>query len=180
MNFAIEINRLHGLAIEHAGNAIDYAKQAGALLLEVKRSMPHGAFLPWLSENVTVSERQAQRYMRVALGKPATVRAIKSDTVSGLPDWLPPSGHVGIRGFPEGDMLLVQELPKCAGYYGFAFLFGSELTQCARGIRADYVRDAVIGILPGSFAAGLDRGWDYLERDSYAITAMFSERRMKQ
>lgn len=83
-----EIRRLHALAIEHSNCAVDYAKQAGALLLEVKRTLPHGEFLPWLENAVSISARQAQRYMRAALGKPVKPRilaGLKYDTASHFP-----------------------------------------------------------------------------------------------
>jgi hypothetical protein len=77
---AAEINREHKLACAHAGVAIEHARLAGALLLQVKDALPHGQFLPWIEENIAVTPRQAQRYMAAALGKPMPVRAIKSDT----------------------------------------------------------------------------------------------------
>lgn len=83
---ATEINTLHAKAVHHAGSAIDFAKQAGELLLKAKSDLPHGDFLPWLEANCTVTPRQAQRYMAAAQGKPIPVRAIKCDTVSYLPD----------------------------------------------------------------------------------------------
>ena len=65
---ASEINEAHAQAIRHAGTAIDFAKQAGALLLQVKNELAHGEFLPWLEANCTVSDRQARRYMASAQG----------------------------------------------------------------------------------------------------------------
>ncbi|KAB2871041.1 MAG: DUF3102 domain-containing protein [Burkholderiaceae bacterium] len=79
---APEINRLHQLAQQRADEAIGYAKQAGALLLKVKADLAHGEFLPWLQANVSVSPRQAQRYMAATQGKATPVRALKCDTVS--------------------------------------------------------------------------------------------------
>lgn len=82
--WAADINAAHADAVKHATSAIDYAKQAGELLLKVKQKLPHGAFGAWLEANVEVSERQAQRYMAAAQGKPLPIRHIKSDTVSDL------------------------------------------------------------------------------------------------
>jgi len=81
-----EINRLHMLANQTASSAIDYARSAGLLLLEVKQGMKHGKFLHWVSDNAKVSLRQAQRYMAVAQGKTIPLRRLieKSDTVSHL------------------------------------------------------------------------------------------------
>ena len=87
-----EINAEHAEAVKHADKAIEHAKRAGALLLEVKATLEHGAFLPWVDANLNVSRRQCQRYMRAAEGKRMTARAIKNDTVSHFADgsnWLP-------------------------------------------------------------------------------------------
>jgi hypothetical protein len=85
VRLAGEINSLHHKAIEHADKAINFAKQAGELLLQVKADLTHGDFLPWLAANCVVSPRQAQRYMAAAQGKPLPVSMIKSDTMSHLP-----------------------------------------------------------------------------------------------
>jgi hypothetical protein len=82
MSKASEINAAHQHAIKHADKAIAFARQAGELLMQVKSALPHGAFLPWVEKNCTVSPRQAQRYMSAAQGKPMPIRSIKSDTVS--------------------------------------------------------------------------------------------------
>lgn len=81
---AAEIDRHHRLAMEHADSAIQHACEAGRLLLEVKTQLMHGEWRAWLAKNVSVSERQAQRYMRAAAGKRST-RTRKYDTVSDMP-----------------------------------------------------------------------------------------------
>lgn len=91
--WAADINAAHADAVKHATSAIDYAKQAGELLLKVKQKLPHGAFGGWLEANVTVSERQARRYMAAAQGKPLPMRTLKSDTVSVLTDEPPKTLH---------------------------------------------------------------------------------------
>ncbi len=88
--WAADINAAHADAVKHATSAIEYAKQAGELLLKVKQKLPHGAFGGWLEANVTVSARQAQRYMAAAQGKALSMRKVKealpapakNDTVS--------------------------------------------------------------------------------------------------
>lgn len=65
-DLAAEINQAHQLAEQSARMAIDHARRAGELLIQAKAAVPHGQWLPWLSENVTVGVRQAQRYMRLA------------------------------------------------------------------------------------------------------------------
>ncbi len=48
------------------GAAIVHAIKAGQLLLEAKRKVGHGNWLPWLEANCEMSERTAQNYMRIA------------------------------------------------------------------------------------------------------------------
>lgn len=60
------INLHHRQALAQARSALELARHVGGLLLEAKSQLGHGGWLPWLSENCTVSPRQAQRYMRVA------------------------------------------------------------------------------------------------------------------
>jgi len=45
---------------------IDYAREAGEALIELKSRVGHGNFEPWLNQNLTCSNRQARRYMSVA------------------------------------------------------------------------------------------------------------------
>ena len=68
--------RLHDLAeriaAEHtacesaARDSLAHAHRAGELLLEAKREVGHGEWLPWLRDNCAFAERTAQLYMRIA------------------------------------------------------------------------------------------------------------------
>jgi hypothetical protein len=153
-DLADEINRLHILANDHADKAVDYARRAGQLLLDVKASLPHGDFLPWLKENVEVSERQAQRYMRAALGKPITLRALKSDTVSYLPEtrqWL--FDGLACVGFNDDEFLFVQEAATYPGFFYVAFV-GSSIDFTIKPMRGDYIERVILSLLPGRLIAG--------------------------
>jgi Protein of unknown function (DUF3102) len=46
--------------------SVRHAITAGELLIEAKRQLSHGRWLPWLRDHCTISERTAQLYMRVA------------------------------------------------------------------------------------------------------------------
>ena len=107
---ASEINQAHANAVRHAGTAIDFAKHAGELLLQVKGELKHGEFTPWLAANCNVSDRQARRYMAAAQGKPMPIRAIKTDTVSDLPAIEIAMGSVGLVEWqdPQGNNLLFE------------------------------------------------------------------------
>lgn len=81
-----QINIHHKNARKHFNDAVESAKAAGALLLQVKASLPHGMFTTWLNDNIDVSERQVQRYMAAAKGKniPLLLSVDKNDMVSVL------------------------------------------------------------------------------------------------
>jgi hypothetical protein len=81
-----QIDFHHDQATKNATSAIEHAKAAGKLLLELKKTLPHGQFILWIRENCRISERHAQRYMAVAQGKPLPIRKllVKNDTVSHL------------------------------------------------------------------------------------------------
>lgn len=77
-DLAERINEAHGRAVEHAGKALDHALECGRMLLEAKRAIPHGGWLPWLRENVSFSERTAQAYMRLA-ERPAAIERMRAE-----------------------------------------------------------------------------------------------------
>ena len=81
LNIADDINRFHNLACKKADEAMSYAAQAGNLLLEVKASLKHGEWMPWLAANVSVSHRMAQRYMQAARGRPFSVQKPKAKAI---------------------------------------------------------------------------------------------------
>jgi len=107
INKVNEINNLHQLAINSANEAIGYANQLGRLLIDIKIQVPHGSFTKWIEENLTISLRQAQRYMQSANGKNLKISDFsnKNDKMSQLssddyldritmnPVWIPPAGH---------------------------------------------------------------------------------------
>lgn len=63
---AERINALHREVQEHRALALLKARAAGALLLEVKKSLKHGEYLAWLEANFEGSQPKAWRYTRVA------------------------------------------------------------------------------------------------------------------
>ncbi len=85
-NIISQINHHHMQAHQKAIEAVEEARKAGFLLLELKKALPHGSFHKWIEANLTVSVRQAQRYIAVAQGKTVPIRQLagKHDTVSHL------------------------------------------------------------------------------------------------
>jgi DUF3102 family protein len=63
---AARIRQAHADIDDAFRTAADRAIEAGNALLEAKRLVGHGGWLPWLEARVQLSVRQAQRYMKVA------------------------------------------------------------------------------------------------------------------
>lgn len=63
---ASAINDEHRSCETSYRHALAHAFEAGRMLLEVKSTMDHGEWLPWLEASVEFSEKQAQRYMQLA------------------------------------------------------------------------------------------------------------------
>ena len=61
-----QINAEHELAKESFKAGCKHAQKVGELLLEAKKGIQHGDWLPWLHSNCSFSERTAQGYMRLA------------------------------------------------------------------------------------------------------------------
>lgn len=141
---AMAINRHHAAATRTANEAIQHAKEAGRLLLEVKATLPHGEFILWLRDNVSVSVRQAQRYMSASQGKSTNLEALASkyDAVSHLveptspeppehlaalfkPDWRPDPGHWYIYATDEHAVWVVPDA-KDTGLFHVSRLYAAE------------------------------------------------------
>jgi hypothetical protein len=60
------IQRELELAERKLHDSLEHYLAAGAMLIEAKRSTPHGGWLPWLERYVGIGEREAQRYMQLA------------------------------------------------------------------------------------------------------------------
>jgi hypothetical protein len=63
---AEEINAEHERAYGKATEALEHARRAEELLLQAKKVLGHGQWLPWLKEHCRFSARTAQGYMRLA------------------------------------------------------------------------------------------------------------------
>src|SRR5665213_600793 len=67
-----QINKEHESAVSSFNAGLEHALACGRLLIEARKSksIPHGAWLPWLELNCFVSARMAQIYMRLARQEP--------------------------------------------------------------------------------------------------------------
>jgi hypothetical protein len=68
---ASEINEHHRQARIHAQSVIEHALLAGEALTRAKAAVGHGSWRKWLAENTEISERTAQRYMRISQNRAA-------------------------------------------------------------------------------------------------------------
>jgi hypothetical protein len=157
INIAADINRLHELANKSADEAVDFAKQAGLLLMEAKAAVQHGEWEDWLAENVWFSPRQARRYMQVAQGRALPARSVataipaapaKTDTVTVLKDWMPRPSFIPVVGHScwcaSDDSEIGYLVEPSMNQPGFFFLSHFSDDGCAclyltRPIRADFV-----------------------------------------
>jgi hypothetical protein len=97
---------------------LKHALRAGELLLEAKALAKHGQWLPWLSANVDLSERQAQKYMQLALNRPALEAKAPSEADLTIGDALeliakpkeaPLKGHSVIESWSHESRLGIEE-----------------------------------------------------------------------
>jgi hypothetical protein len=65
-NFAQRIDAEHLAVAAALRSALGHAINAGAMLIEAKRHVPHGQWLKWLAANVHVPKRTAAHYMHLA------------------------------------------------------------------------------------------------------------------
>jgi hypothetical protein len=93
--------RWHGARmIERLRQTLDEAREIGGLLIEAKAQVSHGEWLPWLAENVAISERTAQEWMRLAKADPQAIEGADSigDALEAIAS---PSKSAASRGFVE-------------------------------------------------------------------------------
>lgn len=75
---AADIRAAHDAVERNALAMAERALEAGRLLLEAKKQIGHGGWLPWLRDNVGIHERTARRYLALAKA------GVKADTVADL------------------------------------------------------------------------------------------------
>jgi hypothetical protein len=65
-DLAARIRAEHDASAHALKRGLEHAIAAGSLLIEAKKQLAHGQWLPWLRDHCGVPERTAQAYMRVA------------------------------------------------------------------------------------------------------------------
>jgi hypothetical protein len=78
IDLATKIKTLHAEVIGAGRDIVLKGIEAGVALIDAKRQLGHGKFLPWLKQNCKVSERRAQDYMKLATNRLKIEAAMKS------------------------------------------------------------------------------------------------------
>ena len=79
-DLAADIRRAHASCVDAFGRGLRHAVEAGTLLIRAKGQVPHGAWLTWLATHCELSDRLAQKYMRVARDLPKLEAADPANT----------------------------------------------------------------------------------------------------
>jgi len=75
-----EIINLHSEVADFLRMSLDKAIRIGELLVEQKRSLKHGEFIPWIKSNLPFTDRTARNYIRLYEGR----ICLKTETISNL------------------------------------------------------------------------------------------------
>lgn len=105
----------------HFQRGFEHAVRAGMLLIEAKKQVSHGQWLPWLAENCAVAERTAQIYMQVATHRPGL--GTESATVADLTLRGAVAAISGPKDVPEIDAIDAHRVPQ-AGHWLISELSG--------------------------------------------------------
>lgn len=81
-SLATKIRTEHGRVSTSAIDALEHAIAAGWLLLQAKKAVAHGEWLPWLKDNCHVSVRTAQVYMDLSKHAPVLLEHRKDATAA--------------------------------------------------------------------------------------------------
>lgn len=178
-SIAAAINAEHGLACKHAETAVEHARRAGQLLLQAKSTLGHGKFLPWVASTCTVSQRQAQRYMAAAQGKPLPIRQVKNDTASHLDYWAEIDRHhievdplarmVAFHKPAAGPVSMIMFVVEPATAVGFYFISKVEVHRETEDGMVDTMRRPVaeraVGFVLNSMGSPASLEWGRLPAD---------------
>ena len=150
-----------------AKTAINQAILIGQRLTEAKALLKHGEWLPWLNEHCFLSERQAQKYMRIARAKEALAakapltadltieRAIEALSVAKPPSYLPPAGFIKIGERKSSTVVVAPSYQHPGFFYVTRFTQNSDGTGDIIGgrrpIRSDFA-DAMVIAIDDNFA----------------------------
>ncbi|MGX1107838.1 MULTISPECIES: DUF3102 domain-containing protein [Bradyrhizobium] len=154
---AAEINAAHEKFSTAAKTALDHAIVVGERLIEAKPLVGHGKWLPWLKANCAMSERQAQKYMRVAkaksaLGADLTINAAIEALSTAKPvSLLPPAGFIKIGERESLTVVVAPSYQHPGFFYVVRFIQNNdktgELIGGRRPIRHDHVEAMLMAMV---------------------------------
>jgi hypothetical protein len=151
-----------------AKTALGHAICIGEKLIEAKALLDHGAWLPWLSEHCHLSERQAQKYMRIARAKEAleakapltadfTIEgAIEALVTAKPPNFLPPAGFIRV-GESRSSIIVVAPSHQNSGFFYVTHITNNsddtgEMIGGRRPIRHDLI-EVMLAAMDAAFTA---------------------------
>lgn len=81
-----QINLEYRLAQNKAGEAVQHAINCGLMLLQVKASLAHGQWLPWLESQqqegkLEIAQRTVHKYMRIASNSPREATLLEATSI---------------------------------------------------------------------------------------------------
>ncbi len=79
---ADRVNELQDMIIHSAQNMVQYAIEIGSILIDVKASLSHGEWYPWVRVNLNIHPTTVQDYMRLA--KANAVNSLHFNDVSSI------------------------------------------------------------------------------------------------
>lgn len=168
---AASISAAHANVQKSAEQMAEQAIAAGRLLIEAKASVGHGGWLPWLKENVGISERTARRYMQLANAgiKSATVADLgivgavaRAQAIAAVP--LPETGKclLCVQADESGFFFVWNEADKNGEFLHHAFVYEDAIIGTHKGWR----RDNFIKLLQKSDDGRFDyAGAEYIQCD---------------
>ncbi|MBI3776768.1 MAG: DUF3102 domain-containing protein [Gammaproteobacteria bacterium] len=162
-DLATQINAEHSAATTAANTAVQHALNAGQLLIEAKKLVAHGEWLPWIAANCQLADRTVQGYMRLARELPK-LDGPKAQRVADLPlrealalladdrmrelkptspgaDWLPKNGLIAraeVSANGKSFQFFMEEVPHGPGFFRIL-----RYTHCDGEIVDDFVRRGI-------------------------------------
>jgi ParB family chromosome partitioning protein len=90
---AAQINAEHDQAEAAHATALRHARRCGDLLLEAKRLVGHGNWLPWVETNLQIKKSRVEQYIQFAKAKQKSNSQQAGNLYQDWQDWQRISGH---------------------------------------------------------------------------------------
>ncbi|MGY2988721.1 DUF3102 domain-containing protein [Bradyrhizobium sp. USDA 4508] len=167
-----------------ATTAFEYAVSVGDKLVEAKALLHHGEWLPWLNDHCSLSERQAQKYMRIARAKEALAakapltadltieRAIEVLAVAKPISLLPPAGFMRLGEYKSCNVVIAPSYQHPGFFYVTRYIWAKhtgEIVGGRRPMRSDYVEPMIVAMLGNNISR---YGWRDVSSPSWAYNIL--------